>query len=393
MTAATDSISRRVLETPSSSTVRIADMASAMRLQGIDILDFSAGRAAEHSPDYINRIAADALLKGDTHQTMAQGTPEYRKMIARKLARENGITADPETSIIATLGCKNGLTLALMATVNPGDEVIVEDPCFVSYAPTIGFCGGVPIAVQLRPEDRFRWRKEDLEAAITDRTRVIIFCSPHNPTGTVHTGADLDIIAGVAHEHDLLVISDEIYERLTFGGRRHTCIATRPNMDGRSITLMGFTKTFTMGGWRIGFAYAPESIISAMVTFQQHLMTCAGSFTQAGAAAALAEDYHPEVNEMWHDWEKRVAFAVSEINRIGALSCQPPEGGYYAWINCKETGENSEALAERLLKEQHIALVPGSAFGPSGEGYLRMTCVKSWDDLRTGIERLRQGLS
>jgi len=394
MTTVTASqIAQRILDAPASATVMIADMAARMKREGIDVLDFSAGRAAEHSPQYINEAASKSLLAGDTHQTMAQGKPEYRQMVARKLARDNGIEADPEKTIMATLGCKNGLTLALLATVNPGDEVIVEDPCFVSYQTTIAICGGIPVAVPLRKENRFRWTREDLEAAVTERTKVILFCSPQNPAGIVHTEEDLDIIAEVAERHDLLVVSDEIYERLTLGGRRHVCIATRPGMEGRSITLMGFTKTFSMGGWRIGFAYAPEHILPGMVTMQQHLMTCAGSFTQAGAGAAMAEDYRPEVKEMWSDWEKRCEFVIEEINKIPKLSCPPIEGAFYAWIDISETGETSEGLVRRLLEEHHIAFVPGSAFGATGEGYMRMTCVKSWEDLRGGLARLKDGLS
>lgn len=387
-----NTLSKRVLENPPSATVLIADIAAGMSRQGIDIIDFSAGRAAEHSPYYVNQEAAQALLSGDTHQTMAQGKPEYREACARKLARENGIVADPEKSIIATLGCKQGLTLALMAVVDPGDEVIVEDPCFVSYQPTIRFCGGIPVPVPLRRENHFRWQRDELEAAITDRTKAILFCSPHNPTGTVHTEADLDLISEIASKHDLTVISDEIYERVTWGDRRHICIATRPHMKERSITMMGLTKTFSMGGWRIGFIYAPESIISGMVTLQQHLMTCAGSFTQTGATKALSEEPPSEIKELWKDWERRCQFVVSELNRIPNISCDHPEGGFYAWIDITGTGETSEQLTERLLREYHIALVPGPAFGATGKGYLRMTCVRSWDDLREGLLRFKQAL-
>jgi aspartate/methionine/tyrosine aminotransferase len=385
-------LSKRVLENPPSATVLIADIAAGMRRQGIDIIDFSAGRAAEHSPSYVNQEAAQALLSGDTHQTMAKGKPEYREACARKLARENGIVADPEKSIIATLGCKQGLTLALMAVVDPGDEVIVEDPCFVSYQPTIRFCGGIPVPVPLHRENHFRWQRDELEAAITDRSKAILFCSPHNPTGIVHTEADLDLISEIACKHDLTVISDEIYERVTWDNRRHICIATRPHMKERSITMMGLTKTFSMGGWRIGFIYAPESIISGMVTLQQHLMTCAGSFTQTGAAKALSEEPPSEMKELWKDWERRCQFAVSELNSFPNIACDPPEGGFYAWIDITGTGETSEQLAERLLRDHHIALVPGSAFGATGEGYLRMTCVRSWDDLREGLLRFKQAL-
>lgn len=393
MTTAPRALSQRVVETPASATVLIADTASQLRRQGVDVIDFSAGRASEHSPAYITNFASQALLNGDTHQTMAQGKPEFREACARKLARENNLNLDADKNIIATLGCKQGLTLALLATINPGDEVIVEDPCFVSYQPTIRFCGGTPVSVPLRGENNFRWTRYELEAAITPRTRAILFCSPHNPIGIVHTAADLDLISEVAVKHDLFVIADEIYERVTWGKRAHVSTITRAQMSERAVGLMGLTKSFAMGGWRIGFAYSSEPIIKAMVTVQQHLMTCAGAFTQTGATLALRDAPPPEVTTLWEDWEKRCAFAVSELNRIPKLSCRMPEGGFYAWIDITETGEKSEALAERLLKEHAVALVPGAAFGAHGENYLRMTCVKSWDELHKGLERIKQGLA
>lgn len=392
MTHPLRSLSDRVAQTPSSATVRIADLASELRRRGIQVIDFSAGRAAEHSPEYANRAASQALMTGDTHQTLAQGKPEYRQNIARKLRRENDLDMDPEKNIIATLGCKNGLTLAIMATINPGDEVIVEDPCFVSFEAIIGFSGGITVPVPLRAENDFRWTHEELEKAVTDRTRCILICSPQNPTGTVHTEGDLDMIAEIARKHNLWVISDEIYERVTWGGRCHICIASRPGMKDRSIGLMGFTKTFSMGGWRIGYMYAPETIIESAVIFQQHLMTCAGSFTQAGASFALSEEYRPEVLELWKDWEKRCEYVTEEINKIPKLSCRMPEGGFYAWIDIRQTGETSADFCERMLKKQHVAFVPGAPFGPSGGGFVRMTCVKSWEDLKKGLAQIRKGL-
>ena len=181
------------------------------------------------------------MLSGDTHQTMAQGTQDYRKKVVKKLKRDNGITADPDKNIIATLGCKNGLTLSLLSLIDPGDEVIVEDPCFVSYNATIVVAGGIPVPVPLHESNNFRWTKEQLESAITSKTKAIILCSPHNPTGTVHTHEDLDLIAEIAIKNDIWVITDEIYERITLGEHKHTCIATRPEMAERTITLMGFT--------------------------------------------------------------------------------------------------------------------------------------------------------
>lgn len=385
--------SRRIAETPASATVRIADLAATLRRAGVDVVDFSAGRAAEHTPRYVAEAAAKALLDGDTHQTMARGKPEYRAACARKLARENGIDADPETEIIASMGCKQGLTLALLAVLDPGDEVIVEDPCFVSYQPTIRFCGGHARAVPLRAENRFRWRADELEAAITPRTRAILFCSPHNPTGVVHGMEELDVIADIARRHDLFVISDEIYERLTWGEHRHICIASLPGMRERSITLMGLTKSFSMGGWRIGFVFAPPPIISAVTTLQAHLMTCAGSFTQTGAATALGDAPAPEVRTLWRDWEQRVNYMTAALDALPNISCAMPEGGFYGWAYIRALGEDSVSLAERILRDHHVATVPGAAFGEHGDGYLRITCVRSWEDLRKGVSRLEEALA
>jgi aspartate/methionine/tyrosine aminotransferase len=291
------------------------------------------------------------------------------------------------------MGIKQGLTLSLLSTIDPGDEVIVEDPCFVSYRPLIHLCGGIPVDVPLRRENRYRWMQSELEAAVSDKTKAILFCSPHNPTGTVHTEEDLDMIAQVAQKYDLFVLSDEVYERATWEGRNHLCIATRPGMKDRSITLMGLTKSYAMGGWRIGFIYAPEATISAMLVAQQHLVTCAASFTQSGATKALFDPPSSALKSIWKDWEKRCLYAASEIDSIPKLSCDTPEGGFYAWIDISETGETSVEFGKRLLEEQQVALIPGSAFGPNGEGFMRMTCVRSWDDLRGGLSRLKQSLA
>jgi len=386
-------LAERLSTIQTSATVGLADTAATLRRQGIRVVDLSAGRAAEGTPSYICDAAAMALRNGDTHQTMSSGTPEFREAAAAKLRRENGIEADPSSEIIATAGVKQGLTLVLMATINPGDEVIVEDPCFVSYGPLVRLAGGVPVGVPLRPEKRFRWTEHDLDAAVTPRTRVILFNSPHNPTGVVHTDDDLDVIAAVARRHDLVVVTDEVYERVVWGGRRHTSTASRPDMRERTITVMGLTKTFSMGGWRIGFVLAAPEVTAAMVKLQQHLLTCASSIAQAGARTALREGPRPEVRTLWDDWERRCAFVAGELNRIPGIRCDTPEGGFYAWPDITALAIGSEDLATRLLRDHYVALVPGSAFGPTGEGYLRITCVRSWPELTEAIERIRAAVT
>ena len=387
-------IGNRVREIRHSATVGIADKVTLLRQKGgRKVVDFSAGRSFESTPDYVSKAASNALLSGDTHQTMAKGTFQYRKACATKLLRENRLDANWETEIIATMGVKQALTLAFLCIVNAGDEILVEDPCFVSYQPIIHIAGGQARGVPLRQENKFRWTREQLKSAISDRTRAILINSPHNPTGTVHTKTDLEIIADVAQEHDLMVITDEIYERVTWDGRQHICMATLPGMRTRTITCMGLTKTFSMGGWRIGFIFAPENIIDALEKLQQHLLTCINSFAQAGAAVAFGETPRTEVIELWREWEERCAIMTQGLNEIQGLKCAKPEGGFYAWVDVTATGYTSQEFTDKLLNDEQVAVVPGSAFGPSGEGYIRINCVRNRDELQEGLSRIRRALT
>jgi len=386
-------LGKRIDHITASATVGIADKVSWLKQQGHEVIDFSAGRAFEPTPGYVSRAASEALLAGDTHQTMAQGTPQFRKACADKLLRENSLEADWETEIIATMGVKQALLLGLLGILNTGDEVLVEDPCFVSYPPLVSIAGGRVRRIPLRRENRFRWTKDQLMDSITDRTRVILINSPQNPTGTVHTRTDLEIIAEVARTYDLMVITDEVYEQVTWDGRQHICIATLPGMRKRTITCMGLTKTFSMGGWRIGFIFAPAEIMEGLVKLQAHLLTCTNSFSQAGAAKALSEPPRKEVKELWREWEARCEYMTSGLNAIPGLSCTKPEGGFYAWVDISRTGFTSLQLADKLLEEEKVAVVPGSAFGPNGEGYLRINCVRDRKELQEGLERIRRALT
>jgi aspartate/methionine/tyrosine aminotransferase len=385
-------LSRRGSSVVSSATVRIADAVTTLRQSGVSVLDFSAGRPAEHTPAYIAEVAARCMVAGDTHQTMAQGKLEFREACVAKLRRDNGIVADAETEIVATLGVKHGMLMTLLATLDPGDEVIIEDPCFVSYASVIEACGGTVRRVPLLPERNYRWTAEQLDAAVGPRTRAILVCSPHNPLGIVHTKADLHAIADVATRNSLLVIADETYERLVWGSGSHVSLATLPGMADRTVTLMGLTKAFAMGGWRVGFAYAPPPVISALVTLQQHLNTCVSSIAQTAATVALKDEPAAEVRELWREWERRSEWTTHELDKVPGLRCLAPQGGFYVWIDVRDVTPDSERLAARLLNEHHIALVPGDAFGATGTGFLRMTSVRGWDELREGVTRLRRAL-
>jgi aspartate/methionine/tyrosine aminotransferase len=222
---------------------------------------------------------------------------------------------------------------------------------------------------------------------------VILFNSPQNPTGTVHTAADLDAVVEIARERNLAVITDEVYERVTWNGHRHISMASRPGMRELTLTVMGMSKGFSMGGWRIGFLFGPPAIIGSMIKLQQHLITCAASFAQAGAARALAEPAPDEVRRMWADWESRCAYVCSELGAIPGVVCKKPEGGFYAWPDIRATRWNDVDFAEFLLQKHHVAIVPGSAFGSNGRGFLRLTCVRAWPDLREAVSRIKLALA
>ena len=381
-------IAGRSARIPESSTVAIADLAARIRREGREVIDFSAGRAAEHSPRVVCDAAIEAMQEGKTHQVEARGLPEYLGACADKLRRVNGLDLDPASNVIATLGCKQGLVLSLLSVIDAGDEVIVEDPCFVSYAPTITLFGGVPVAVPTDPARRFCWSEERLDAAVTEKTKAILFCSPHNPAGTVHRAEDLQAITNVAIRHELTVIADEIYEAVTWGGRKHLPIYSMPDMSSRTIGLMGMTKTYSMGGWRIGYAYAAPDYIEAMTKVQQHLMTCASSFGQHGAAKALQADVIESMGPLWKEWETRCEYVTGELDAHENLSVSMPEGGFYAWVNIERTRLPSKEFCTRLIREKQVAAVPGGSFGPASDHYVRFTCVRSWDEVREGVRRV-----
>lgn len=383
-----NSTSRRIERIPESSTVAIADLASALRRRGENVIDFSAGRAAEGTHAYICDAAKAAMDAGDTHQTDARGVPEYLAACADKLKRENGLDVNAESEVIATLGCKQGLLLSLMAILDPGDEVLVEDPCFVSYRPVIEFCGGTAVSVPLLQENHNRWSAKDLASAVSPRTKAILFCSPNNPLGVVHEEKDLQIIREVALQNDLIVLVDEIYDAAVWNGRRHIPIAGLPGMRERTIGLMGMTKSYSMGGWRIGYAYADCRFISKMVVVQQHVQTCASSIAQRAGTAALSERGVSLMQPLWQDWGNRCRYVVERVNEIPGLSTTMPEGTFYAWVDISGSGLSSVDFSRRLLEQRKVAVVPGGSFGTNSDAFVRVTCVRSWDDVRQGMERL-----
>jgi aspartate/methionine/tyrosine aminotransferase len=378
--------SQRAARIPVSGTVAIADRAAALRRDGVDVVDLSAARAPEDTPQPILAAALDALRKGDTHQTPARGTPVFRKAVSDKLHRENSLAMDPESQVFATLGVKEGMFLALQAGIEPGDTVLVEDPCFVSHGPLIQMAGGVPVPVPL-DAGRHHWMPAHAEDMCA-RARAIIICNPHNPTGVVRTREELEHLAGLAAEHDLLVISDEVYERVVWGGRDHVCLASIPQAADRTVTLMSTTKAYAMGGWRIGWASGPAGLLDVMASLHAHGVTCAPSFAQAATVAALSQAAIPTLRELWTGWEQRCTGFAIQLAKLPGIRCEIPEAGFFVWADVREVEPDDEALARRLLEEHHVAVIPGSAFGEGGRGFLRINAVKDDATLKRGLQRI-----
>jgi aminotransferase len=315
--------------------------------------------------------------------------PELREVVSERLKMEMGLEYDPAEEILITTGVSEAVDLAFRATLNPGDEVIVPEPCYVAYTPDIALAGGVPRAAPTRLADEFKIRPEEISAALTERTKALILSYPNNPTGAIMTREDLEEIADVVVENDLLVISDEVYEKLTYSGR-HASFAQLEGMQERTILLHGLSKSHAMTGWRIGFALGAEPLVAAMTKIHQYTMLCAPIMAQVASIEALQRG-EDEMLHMKHEYDLRRRMFVSGLNRIG-LGCFEPKGAFYAFPSVGSTGLGSEAFAERLLKEEKVAVVPGNVFGSSGEGFLRCSYATSREELIEALDRMERFL-
>lgn len=316
--------------------------------------------------------------------------PELRETICDQAKKDLGLDYDPAEQILITTGVSEAVDLAFRATLNPGDEAVVPEPCYVAYTPDILLAGGLARAVPTRLESEFRLQPEDVSSAVTDRTRALLLSYPNNPTGAIMTRADLEELADVVVEHDLLVISDEVYAQLTYSGS-HASFAQLEGMQDRTIILNGLSKSHAMTGWRIGYALGDPAMIGAMTKVHQYTMLCAPTMAQVAALEALQRGEH-EMLQMRHEYNLRRRMFVSGLNRIG-LDCFEPRGAFYAFPSVKAWGLSSEAFAERLLQEQKVAVVPGNAFGESGEGFLRCSYATSREELIEALDRIETFLS
>jgi aminotransferase len=376
-------VSERITSVPPSGIRRFFDIAATMD----DVISLGIGEPDFDTPEPIVQAGIEALKRGETHYTSNSGLMELRRAIAEHLDRTYGQTYDPASEILVTVGVSEALYLALAATLDPGDEVIIPHPCFVSYAPEVVFAGGVPIIVPTMVENNFQVTAEDIAAAITPRTKVLLIGYPNNPTGAVMSRERLNEIAVVVEQHDLLVISDEIYDRLVYGVE-HVCFPSLPEMYDRTVLLQGFSKAYAMTGWRIGYIAAPAEILGMMRKVHQYTIMSAPTVSQYAALTALREG-EPYVQEMVAEYDRRRRLIVDGLNEIG-LKCFEPQGAFYAFPSIEATGMEGNEFAETLLHEEEVAVVPGSAFGEAGQGYVRCSYATAYEKIEEALERLRR---
>lgn len=351
------------------------------------VISLGVGEPDFTTPWHIREACVYSLEQGRTTYTSNAGAPELRRAVARDLRCRHGLEYDPEGEILVTVGVSEGVDLALRAVICPGDEVIVPEPCFVSYKPCVAFAGGRPVAVPLRASEDFKLRVEDLEPNLTPRTKVLMLCYPNNPTGAIMTREDLEPIAELAREHDLLVVSDEIYGELTYGGE-HVSIASLPGLKERTILLDGFSKAYAMTGWRLGYAAGPAEVLSAMTKIHQYAIMCAPTMAQMAAVEAL-EHGEEEKRKMVEHYQRRRRLVLNGFREVG-LPCFEPLGAFYIFPSIAPTGLASEEFAQRLLKEEKVAVVPGTAFGESGEGHIRCSYATSVENLTEALARIKR---
>ncbi len=350
-----------------------------------EAISLGVGEPDFDTPWHIREEGIYSLEKGKTFYTSNAGLMELREEICKFNAEKYDIHYNPKTEVLITVGGSEGIDVALRAMLNPGDEVIIPEPCYVSYVPCVELCGGVPVTIALKNENQFRLTKEELEAAITDKTKVVILSFPNNPTGAIMEREDLEAIAEVIKEHDLFVISDEIYSELTYTSG-HVSIASLPDMKDRTIVVNGFSKAYAMTGWRLGYALAPELIAQQMTKIHQFAIMCAPTTSQYAAISALKHG-DKDVAMMRESYDQRRKFLMKKFDEMG-LSYFEPLGAFYIFPCIKELGVTSDDFATMLLKEESLAVVPGTAFGDCGEGFLRISYAYSIEELKEAMGRM-----
>jgi aminotransferase len=375
-------IAKRVREIPFSGIREFFDLVQKSR----DVVSLGVGEPDFPTPEALKDAGIRAIENDWTSYTSNYGLLELRERIARKLKLKNGLVRDPEREILVTVGVSEALDLAIRAIVNPGDEVLIPEPSYVSYKPDVWFAHGNPVPIPTLEENGFRVQSDDIEERITEKTRAIIVPSPNNPTGSVLKKKDLEGIADIAVDRDLIVLSDELYEELVYDSERHYSIGSFNGMGDRTITLNGFSKAYAFTGWRLGYAAGNPEVVEAMMKIHQYTMLCASSVSQYAALDAF--DHVEEVRDMVRSYDRRRRLLVKGLNSLPGISCITPKGAFYAFPNVGETGMGSDEFARKLFKGAGVAVIPGNTFGDSGEGYVRCSYSVSRENISEALARM-----
>ena len=376
-------LAKKVVEIEPSGIRKFFDVVNEMK----DAISLGVGEPDFDTPWRIREEGIYSLEKGRTFYTSNSGLKELKEEICNYIQRKTSVVYDPKSEVVVTVGGSEGIDIAMRAMLDPGDEVLIPQPSYVSYLPCAVLAGGVPVVIPLQNKNEFKLTREELEAAITPRTKILVLPFPNNPTGSIMTRENLEPIAEVVKEHDLFVISDEIYSELSYQGE-HVSIAEFPGLRERTIMINGFSKGFAMTGWRLGYACGPAEIIEQMIKIHQFAIMCAPTNSQYAAIEGL-RNCQPEVDEMREAYNQRRRFLMHEFRRIG-LKCFEPYGAFYVFPDVSEFGMTAEEFATRFLEEERVAVVPGTAFGASGEGFIRISYAYSLEDLKVALGRLER---
>lgn len=363
----------------------------ALTQEAPSLISLGLGEPDFTPPRHILEAAKHAMDEGKTHYTPSNGIPELREALAKKFIQEYGLSYSPENEILVTVGATEAVSLALLAFINPGDEVLLPDPGFVCYKPAVLIAGGIPVSMPMLENDGFKPDIETVTSLITKKSRVIIINSPNNPTGSILTYDELAELAKLAVENDLVVISDEVYEKIVYDDAKHYCLATFPGMRGRTIVVNSFSKTYAMTGFRVGYALGPEDLISAMFLVQQFTVACVDGPAQYAATAAL-EGSQKFVSNMVSKFDKRRRLVYKRLSEIEGFDCSLPKGAFYAFPNIKAFKTASDDFSEFLLKEAQVFVTPGSSFGRYGEGFLRLSYAAAYEKIDEALGRIERAI-
>lgn len=377
-----DFVSERIKNIKPSGIRKFFDIANSME----DCISLGVGEPDFDTPWHITEEGIYSLEQGRTFYTSNQGLPELREEISKWNKRKYNLDYSPD-EIIVTCGGSEAIDIALRATINPGDEVIILEPNYVCYEPDILLAGGIPVKIKLKNENEFRLTPQELEEVITPKTKILLMNYPNNPTGAIMAKEDLEKIAKVIIKHDLLVISDEIYSELTYVGN-HCSIASLPNMGDRTITINGFSKTYSMTGWRLGYVMGPKAIMDQVKKIHQFVVMSAPTISQYAGLEALRNG-DGDIERMRKEYDKRRKYLLKEFSRLG-LPCFEPKGAFYIFPDIRKYGMSSEEFATELLNKEHVVVVPGTAFGDSGEGFVRISYAYSLDALKEAVKRIER---